>query len=68
MLNWIVFSAFDSEEDLRDADAVAVEVHNVTASWTSDQCSIKDLSFKVPKGKLCAIIGSVGAGKVMIFV
>lgn len=63
---FITFIAYDSEEDLRNVqDTIpAIEVNNVTASWTSDHCSIKELSFQVPKGKLCAIIGSVGAGKV----
>lgn len=40
-----------------------VEVINVDAKWTEDSGLLRDINFKVPAGKLCALIGPVGAGK-----
>lgn len=40
-------------------------IQNVSASWTDDgPATLNQLNITVPKGKLCAIIGSVGSGKV----
>lgn len=45
-----------------------VELANVAASWTNsnvpEEMTIKNLSMRIRKGKLCAIIGPVGSGKV----
>ncbi|XP_013195380.2 ATP-binding cassette sub-family C member 4 isoform X2 [Amyelois transitella] len=43
----------------------AVEVRDVTASWTGDpnMLALKNISFRLRRGKLCAIIGAVGSGK-----
>ncbi|XP_059049067.1 ATP-binding cassette sub-family C member 4-like [Achroia grisella] len=44
---------------------IAVEVRDVSASWTGDPnfLALKNISLRVRKGKLCAIIGAVGSGK-----
>nr|ASU47346.1 ABCC3 [Cnaphalocrocis medinalis] len=44
---------------------LAVEFRDVSASWTDDtsRCALKNVSLRLRKGKLCAIIGSVGSGK-----
>ncbi|XP_026764672.2 ATP-binding cassette subfamily C member 4-like [Galleria mellonella] len=44
---------------------IAVEVRDVCASWTSDPnfLALKNVSMRLRKGKLCAIIGAVGSGK-----
>ncbi|XP_049887652.1 ATP-binding cassette subfamily C member 4-like isoform X1 [Pectinophora gossypiella] len=43
---------------------VGILIQNVNASWTEDgPLTLRDVSITVPKGKLCAIIGSVGSGK-----
>lgn len=44
---------------------VAVVIQNVSAKWTEEGPeSLKNITINLPKGKLCAIIGSVGSGKV----
>ncbi|KAJ2946420.1 hypothetical protein O0L34_g12459 [Tuta absoluta] len=47
------------------ANETAVELRGVTASWTNDPnfCALKNVSLRVRKGKLCAVIGAVGSGK-----
>ncbi|XP_038209218.1 multidrug resistance-associated protein 4-like [Zerene cesonia] len=42
-----------------------IEVRDVSASWTGDPnfLALKNISFRIKKGKLCAIIGAVGSGK-----
>ncbi|KAJ8734780.1 hypothetical protein PYW08_014030 [Mythimna loreyi] len=43
---------------------VGILIQNVSASWTDDgPITLNQLNITVPKGKLCAIIGSVGSGK-----
>lgn len=43
---------------------VGIMIQNVSASWTDDgPATLNQLNITVPKGKLCAIIGSVGSGK-----
>lgn len=47
---------------------IAVELTGVSASWTKgkdkDGLTLKNVSMRIRKGKLCAIIGPVGSGKV----
>lgn len=46
---------------------VGIMIQNITASWTEDgPVTLKNINISIPKGKLCAIIGSVGSGKVYI--
>ncbi|XP_061382806.1 ATP-binding cassette subfamily C member 4 isoform X2 [Danaus plexippus] len=43
---------------------VGILIQNVSASWTEDgPITLRNINITVPKGKLCAIIGSVGSGK-----
>lgn len=48
-------------------DTVAV-IHDVSASWLGDpnMLALKNMSARIRKGKLCAIIGAVGSGKVCV--
>ncbi|KAL0850177.1 hypothetical protein ABMA28_012050 [Loxostege sticticalis] len=44
----------------------AIELSGVTAKWTesdSDDTTLKNLSLRIRRGKLCAVIGPVGSGK-----
>ncbi|KAL1496964.1 hypothetical protein ABEB36_008007 [Hypothenemus hampei] len=40
-----------------------VKIQKVTASWIPNTPVLQDIHLIIPKGKLCAIIGPVGAGK-----
>ncbi|CAH1117973.1 unnamed protein product [Phaedon cochleariae] len=40
-----------------------IQLTNVSASWTSDSSTLKDITLNLPPGTLCAIVGPVGAGK-----
>ena len=46
----------------------SVNVVNACAKWSPDleKDSLSNITFRVPEGKLCAIIGPVGSGKVRI--
>lgn len=47
---------------------VGILIQNVNASWIDDgPLTLNQLNLQIPKGKLCAIIGSVGSGKVCCF-
>lgn len=41
----------------------SVALTNVSASWTKDAQTIKNMDLYIPPGTLCAITGQVGAGK-----
>jgi ABC-type multidrug transport system fused ATPase/permease subunit len=49
------------------ADA-GVTIVNSSAKWSPDlvRDSLSNITFRVPEGKLCAVIGPVGSGKVRI--
>ena len=46
-----------------------IQLNKVSASWTgndnSKEMTLKNISLRVRKGKLCAVIGPVGSGKVI---
>nr|UAX26432.1 ATP-binding cassette C subfamily [Galleria mellonella] len=46
---------------------MVVELNKVTASWLNktpiEECTLRNISLRLRKGKLCAIIGPVGTGK-----
>ncbi|XP_028160238.1 probable multidrug resistance-associated protein lethal(2)03659 [Ostrinia furnacalis] len=44
---------------------IAVELRNVSASWTNDptMSALSNVSLRLRRGKLCAVIGAVGSGK-----
>ncbi|CAH0722571.1 unnamed protein product, partial [Brenthis ino] len=50
---------------LSQSNDTAVEIRDVSASWTGDPefLALKNISVRIRKGKLCAIIGAVGSGK-----
>jgi ABC-type protease/lipase transport system fused ATPase/permease subunit len=45
-----------------------VAIVNASAKWSPDlvRDTLSNISFRVPEGKLCAVIGPVGSGKVRI--
>jgi ABC-type protease/lipase transport system fused ATPase/permease subunit len=45
-----------------------VAVLNASAKWSPElvKDSLRNINFRVPEGKLCAVIGPVGSGKVRI--
>ncbi|CAH2099918.1 unnamed protein product [Euphydryas editha] len=43
---------------------IGISIKNVSANWTEDgPVTLRNINLSIPKGKLCAIIGSVGSGK-----
>lgn len=44
----------------------SVSLEDVSASWTNETQTIKNVSFHIPSGALCAIVGQVGSGKTAI--
>lgn len=42
---------------------LAIEYDNVTLSWQPGEAVVKQLSIKVPRGQLLAVVGPVGCGK-----
>ncbi|KAI8429862.1 hypothetical protein MSG28_000362 [Choristoneura fumiferana] len=46
-------------------DDTVIDIRDVSASWTNDPNfqALKNITLRLRKGKLCAIIGSVGCGK-----
>lgn len=46
---------------------LGIQIQDVSASWSDKgTVTLRNINLSVPKGKLCAIIGSVGSGKVGI--
>ena len=54
--NPIVLSEFNKE----------IEFRNVKFSYSKDKNILDDVSFKIPKGKLIAVVGETGSGKTTI--
>ena len=50
--------------------AKGVTIVDGFAKWNPslETDSLSDINFKIPEGKLCAIIGTVGSGKVRSFI
>ncbi|CAH0557999.1 unnamed protein product [Brassicogethes aeneus] len=51
------------EADLKHTNDGSLVVSNVDAEWVKGNTTLENISFTVPKGSLCAIIGPVGSGK-----
>ncbi|KAK2608926.1 hypothetical protein QQS21_002502 [Conoideocrella luteorostrata] len=49
--------------DKDDLSATAIEFQHVSAEWKQNSPVLRDLTFKVPSGKLTIIVGPVGCGK-----
>ncbi|GJQ86168.1 hypothetical protein Trydic_g13445 [Trypoxylus dichotomus] len=54
------------ESNIKRISDKSVEVNNVSAKWTEASGHLQQINFKVPAGKLCALIGPVGAGKTSV--
>ncbi|CAH0557997.1 unnamed protein product [Brassicogethes aeneus] len=52
--------------DLKHTSDGSLLVSNVDAEWVEGNTVLENISFTVPKGSLCAIIGPVGSGKTTI--
>ncbi len=71
----ILFEFLDSEPDIKDApDAqeltskkLSVSFENITFGYNPSEDVIKNLSLKVPAGKVCALVGPSGGGKTTLF-
>lgn len=74
LLNTYIISGFDCNEKgllkktlsaMTMSPDVGVLLQDVNARWTEDgPMTLRNINITMPKGKLCAIIGSVGSGKV----
>lgn len=55
---------------LSQSNDTAVEIRDVSASWIGDPnfLALKSISLRIRRGKLCAIIGAVGSGKVKLII
>ncbi|KAI2474051.1 ATP binding cassette (ABC) transporter subfamily C member [Diabrotica virgifera virgifera] len=51
------------EASIEKIDKPGIILSNVFASWTTKGRTLQDISFQVPPGTLCAVVGPVGAGK-----
>lgn len=51
------------QTEMERSNDKAIEVRNVNASWFETTPTLKDFTLKIEPGKLCAIVGPVGAGK-----
>lgn len=64
-----MFLETKSIDNVKDPECI-IKLDNVSASWSkskkNEDMTIKKMSLNLEKGKLYAIIGSVGAGKVSI--
>jgi len=60
------YKDFNNETELDDDNGIVIL--NATAKWTDDQNSntLEKINLTVRPGRLLAVIGSVGAGKVNI--
>lgn len=56
----------DNQKDIEQLSDCGITVSNATAKWTSSQSdnSLENINLNVIPGRLVAIIGPVGAGKV----
>lgn len=48
---------------IRTLNEPSIKINKVSASWTPTTPTLEDISFKIPPGILCAIVGPVGSGK-----
>lgn len=57
---------FDNQNDTEQLNDLGVVVNNATAKWTDAQIenSLENINLTVKPGRLVAVIGPVGAGKV----
>lgn len=54
-----------SSNEHKNEREVAVEINEVSASWEDSSLeTLNEIDIKIQSGKLCAIVGPVGGGKV----
>lgn len=51
------------ESEIERTDDKKIEIRNVDASWTETTPTLRNICSEIEPGKLCAIVGPVGAGK-----
>ena len=69
-----IFAYFDMETDIRNCDAPVhgdrvsgdISFSHVSFSYHPEKRILSDITFTVPKGKVCALVGPSGAGKTTI--
>ena len=51
-------------------DKAGISIKNVNASWTENSIAstLHNINVLIPNGKLYALVGPVGAGKVFMFI
>src|SRR5687768_4666912 len=52
---------------IKDATALTVEVDGVTVSYPNGNVALKDASFRLSHGSICALVGVNGSGKSTLF-
>lgn len=68
---WVAIKRLEEILVLEEKEEIVIEnltekgisLNNITASWVPDVPVLKNIDVVIPEGKLCAIIGPVGAGK-----
>ncbi|XP_068628827.1 ATP-binding cassette sub-family C member 4-like [Battus philenor] len=63
--NTSTISAAEHDSQISASNEHAVVLNGISASWSdsNEKMTLKNISMRLRKGKLCAIIGSVGSGK-----
>jgi ATP-binding cassette, subfamily C (CFTR/MRP), member 4 len=59
-----------NEMEILEAETSVIEMININASWTNDCArsrTLTDINMKIKRGKLYAVVGSVGSGKSSLF-
>lgn len=51
------------QSEIQRTNDNGIELENINASWIETTPTLKNLNLKIEPGKLCAIVGPVGAGK-----
>lgn len=68
--NTIFLNTLNTPIDDKESNDLGIVVSDVTAKWTKSQTdnTLENINLRVSLGRLVAIIGPVGAGKVINFI